>query len=163
MKLSAVFTAAAAFANLAIAIPAEMVTETTSSLNRRNDADLLDEAFKLTSFNPSFIKTNAEVDVIFSLDDLAALNKRFDREIRAEVVDGQHILIHHPTTSHVGTLSGEALDYAQMKLQSGPYAVNNTEVEGTLEARQGTCVHNICVIVAQCGDHCALCYPVFCI
>jgi hypothetical protein len=72
-------------------------------------------------------------------------------------------MIDHARTAHIGTLAGEALDYAQQKLQLGAYAPQRDRPEVEKRAALYSCSHDLCIIATTCGSDCMLCYPVVCL
>ncbi|RKU48505.1 hypothetical protein DL546_006003 [Coniochaeta pulveracea] len=143
------------------ATTATLVTLAAGAVGKLDVGDL--SPFRLTSFNPAAVLPNDKLQILSSLDDVRAITKAYGGNVRSEVVGDKHIMIDHARTAHIATLAGDALDYAQQKLQLGAYAPNVTASEVEKRAAQESSSHNLCVIATTCGANCMFCYPVICV
>ncbi|KAI0134620.1 hypothetical protein BJ170DRAFT_207814 [Xylariales sp. AK1849] len=113
----------------------------------------------IATFDNAMIRDDAEI--LHTLGEVQAMNEKYEGDVRSEVVEGKHILIKHNTTAHIGTLAGEALDYAQKAIGVGPYVSAN---EGILiKGGELICHWITCLKVADCGLACRFCYMFHCI
>jgi hypothetical protein len=100
------------------------------------------------------------VTVLSTIADVRAFNAKHDDDVRVEQVAGRFAVIRHNTTTHVASLAGEALAYAQDRLGAGPRG-NATSVGARASGR---CVPSICLAVWGCKrSHCLMCFASYCI
>jgi hypothetical protein len=99
--------------------------------------------------------------MLSTLSEVGAFNARWDYDVRLEELNGEYILIKHNTTTHIGTIIGEAREYVVEKL--APYGGSDAAANETMPAEIYWCGKHFCLTFLNCGNGCYFCYPIVCI